>query len=92
MRAKNTDSLNEDVTQCLSKLEKDLSKDFTRVVIRGKRGRKVPVLLIRDMTRSLDFLIEHRTQENNISETNKYARQNSDCHIRGSDCLRKFAN
>ncbi|KAL0152203.1 hypothetical protein M9458_051926 [Cirrhinus mrigala] len=92
--SKNIDALNEDVMQCLSKLEKDLSKDFTRVVIRGKRGRKVPVLLTREMTRSLDFLIEQRTQENNISETNKYvfARQNSDCHIRGSDCLRKFAN
>lgn len=92
--SKNNDALNEDVMQCLSKLEQDLSNDFTRVVIRGKRGRKVPVLLTKEMTRSLDFLIEHRTQENNIFETNKYvfARQSSDCHIRGSDSLRKFAN
>lgn len=67
--SKNNDALNEDVMQCLSKLERDLSNEFTRVVI---RGRKVPVLLNKEMTRSLDFLIEHRTQENNISETNKY--------------------
>lgn len=84
----------EDVMQCLSKLERDLSNDFTRIVIRGKRGRKVPVLLTREMTRSVDFLIEHRTLENDISDSNKYvfAKIKSDSHIRGSDCLRKFAH
>ncbi|KAI3356655.1 hypothetical protein L3Q82_003289 [Scortum barcoo] len=91
---KNTETLNEDVMQCLSKLERDLSHDFTRIVIRGKRGRKVPVLLTKEMTTSLDFLIEHRMEENGILDTNKYvfARQKSDSHIRASDCLRKFAN
>ena len=93
-QSKNTEALNEDVMQCLSKLERDLSLSFTRIVIRGKRGRKVPVLLTRDMTASLDFLIEHRMQEEEILETNKYvfARLNSLSYIRGSDCLRKFAN
>ncbi|KAK0132576.1 hypothetical protein N1851_032543 [Merluccius polli] len=92
--SKNTEALNEDVMQCLSKLEQNLSNEFTRIVIRGKRGRKVPVLLTRDMTTSLDFLIEHRMHENNILDTNKYvfARPNADTHIRGSDCLRKCAN
>ncbi|KAF3855744.1 hypothetical protein F7725_016467, partial [Dissostichus mawsoni] len=91
--SKNTEDLNEDVMQCLSKLERDLSKEFTRVVIRGKRGRKVPVLLTKRMTNSLDFLLENRTQENEILETNIYvfATANSDSNIRGSDCLRKFA-
>ncbi|XP_073672227.1 uncharacterized protein [Paramisgurnus dabryanus] len=91
---KNTEALNDDVMQCLSKLERDLSNDFTRIVIRGKRGRKVPVLLTGDMKKALDFLIEHRTQENGILYTNKYvfAKAKSDSHIRGSDCLRKFAN
>ncbi|KAI3356650.1 hypothetical protein L3Q82_003284 [Scortum barcoo] len=68
---KNTETLNEDVMQCLSKLERDLSHDFTRIVIRGKRGRKVPVLLTKEMTTSLDFLIEHRMEENGILDTNK---------------------
>lgn len=92
--AKNTESLNEDVMQCLSKLEQDLSKEFTRIVIRGKRGRKVPVLLTNEMTASLDFMIKHRVQENSILDTNKYvfAKQQSQSYIRGSDCLRKFAN
>lgn len=91
---KNTEALNDDVMQCLSKLERDLSNEFTRIVIRGKRGRKVPVLLTGDMKKALDFLIEHRTQENGILYTNKYvfAKAKSDCHIRGSDCLRKCAN
>lgn len=91
---KNTEALNEDVMQCLTKFERDLSNEFTRIVIRGKRGRKVPVLLTREMTRGLDFLIEHRTQENSILFNNKYvfARPKSDSHLRGSDCLRKFAN
>ncbi|KAJ8286547.1 hypothetical protein GJAV_G00040410 [Gymnothorax javanicus] len=46
------------------------------------------------MTRSLDFLIEHRMQENDILDTNKYvfAKPKSDSRIRGSDCLRKFAS
>ncbi|XP_073805417.1 uncharacterized protein si:ch211-235f1.3 isoform X3 [Danio rerio] len=91
---KNTEALNDDVMQCLSKLERDLSNDFTRIVIRGKRGQKVPVLLTKEMTRALDFLIEHRMQENGVLYNNKYvfARAKSDSHIRGSDCLRKFAN
>ncbi len=91
---KNTEALNEDVMQCLTKFERDLSNEFTRIVIRGKRGRKVPVLLTREMTRGLDFLMEHRTQENSILYNNKYvfARPKSDSHLRGSDCLRKFAN
>lgn len=84
---------NEDVMKCLSKLEQDLSKDFTRLVIRGKRGRKVPVLLTQDMTKSLDFLIEQRSEDNDILGSNGYlfARQNSESYIRGSDCLRKYA-
>lgn len=79
--------------RCLSKLEKDLSHEFTRVVIRGKSGRKVPVLLTRVMTKSLNFLIEQRIEGNEILDSNEYvfARQNSYSHLRGSDCLRKYA-
>ncbi|XP_030257903.1 uncharacterized protein LOC115572198 isoform X3 [Sparus aurata] len=84
---------NEDIMKCLSRLEKDLSHEFTRLVVRGKRGRKVPVLLTKGMTSSLDFLIENRGVERDILESYEYvfARQNTDSHIRGSDCLRKYA-
>lgn len=84
---------NEDIMKCLSRLEKDLSHEITRLVDRGKRGRKVLVLLTKEMTSSLDLLIENRGEENDILESNEYvfARQNTDSHIRGSDCLRKYA-
>ncbi|KAJ4922017.1 hypothetical protein JOQ06_004036 [Pogonophryne albipinna] len=45
------------------------------------------------MTKSLDFLLANRTQDNEILETNifVFATANSDSNIRGSDCLRKCA-
>lgn len=83
---------NNDVMLGLTKLERDLIRAFTRLVPRGKRGRKVPVLLTREMTESPDFLLKKR-EENGISDTNEYvfAGQNSESHLRGSDCLRKYA-
>ncbi|KAI4899531.1 hypothetical protein NFI96_007438 [Prochilodus magdalenae] len=90
---KNTVPLNEDVLQSLSKFEQDLSETFTRLEIRGKRGRKVPVLLTERMCSSLDLLMEFRSRVG-VPVTNLYmfARIEADTHIRGSDCLRKFAN
>lgn len=84
---------NEDVMQCLSPLEKNLSEEFTRFVIGGKGGQKVCVLLTKEMMKSLDFLVDKRGVENFILDSNRYvfARQNSDSHLRGSSCLRKHA-
>lgn len=84
---------NEDVMQCLSPLEKNLSEEFTRFVIGGKGGQKVLVLLTKEMMKSLDFLVDKRGVENFILDSNRYvfARQNSDSHLRGSSCLRKHA-
>lgn len=48
----------------LSESEKILYKSFRRVVIKGKRGRGVPVLFTRDMIESLDFLISLRKNFN----------------------------
>lgn len=92
-RDRATEEPDEDIMKCLSRLEKDLSHEFTQLAVRGKRGRKVPVLLTKEMTTSLDFLIGKRGGENDILESNKYvfARQNSESHLRGSDCLRKYA-
>lgn len=61
--------LSQDVMQCL-KFEQDLGNAFTRLVIRGKRGRKVTVLLTRETTESLDFLLENRSEKNGISDSN----------------------
>lgn len=90
---KNTLPLNADVFQSLSKLEQDLSETFTRLEIRGKRGRKVPVLLTDLMCTSLDVLIDLRGRVGvQVSNPYVFARIGADTHIRGSDCLRKFAN
>ncbi|KAJ4920845.1 hypothetical protein JOQ06_022243, partial [Pogonophryne albipinna] len=40
----NTTSINDDIYETLSPLEKELSKLLTRIEIRGKRGRKMEVL------------------------------------------------
>ncbi|KAJ8286468.1 hypothetical protein GJAV_G00039570 [Gymnothorax javanicus] len=92
-RDRNTEVLPSDIVTFLSKLEQHLSHGFTTVVVRGKRGCQVPVLLTREMEASLAFLLEQRSEENDILDSNQYvfARQNSDSHLRGSDCLRKFA-
>lgn len=46
-RDRATEEPNNDVMQCLSKQEQDVSHEFTRFVIRGKRRQKVPELLTR---------------------------------------------
>ncbi|XP_053733868.1 uncharacterized protein LOC128766343 [Synchiropus splendidus] len=84
---------NDDIMACLSKLEQSLSTELTRLVIRVKKAIKVPVLLTKEMTKSVDFLVMHRNEDNDILDQNGYvfARQNSKSHLRGSDCLRKYA-
>ena len=44
-KARRKSELNEDMALCLTPLENKMSDFFTRVEIRGKRGRGVPVLL-----------------------------------------------
>ncbi|TRY91274.1 hypothetical protein DNTS_035671, partial [Danionella cerebrum] len=55
--------MNKDIYETLSAVEKQLSHRLTRVVTRGKRGRKVPILLIERTKASLDFLIKKRTED-----------------------------
>lgn len=49
--------VNKDIYETLSPVEKQLSHELTRIVTRGKRGRKVPVLLERTKS-SIDLLIK----------------------------------
>lgn len=82
----------EDVNIALSDLEKKLCKYFRRIEIRGKRGRKVPVLLTPAMQQALDLLVGTR-QECGVPKENIYlfARPSAFSCYRGSDCLRYFA-
>ncbi|XP_060936018.1 uncharacterized protein LOC133012072 [Limanda limanda] len=82
----------EDVNEALSDLEKKLCQHFRRIEIRGKRGRKVPVLLTPAMQQALDLLVSKR-QECGVPQENIYlfARPSAFTCYRGSDCLRHFA-
>lgn len=53
-----TGPVNKDLYETISPVEKQLSHRLTRIVTRGNRGRKVPVLLVERTKSSLDFLIK----------------------------------
>ncbi|XP_062581100.1 uncharacterized protein LOC134242919, partial [Saccostrea cucullata] len=91
-RSKN-DSLKE-IEDSLKPLERLLCKTFSRVEIRGKRGRTVPILLTPALERSINLLIETRKLAGvNPKNVYVFARSSFDSlnPIRSSDCLRKFA-
>ncbi len=94
MRLKNfterdTSPLHDDVSLGLTKFEKKLCEHFSRVEIRGKRGRKVAVLLTPGMVESLNLLINNRV-ECDVHDTNifLFARPKCSSYYRGQDCLR----
>jgi len=82
---------NSDVCVGLSDFEKGLLKIFTRMEIKGKRGRTVPVLLTDEMINWIDNLVSVRSHY--IPECNPYlfSTVGDYSHFRGSDVLRKFA-
>lgn len=85
--------LNPDIVSGLTDFERKLAEHFERVEIRGKRSRKVPVLLTPDMIAAMDLLMISR-KECQIHKENVYmfARPGILSHYRGSDCFRKYAN
>ena len=87
-----TASTNKDIYETLSPLEKQLSGLLTRIEVRGKRDRKVPVFFTERMKESIDLLLERR-DEAGIPAENPYlfARPGALTNIRGCDCLRKYA-
>ncbi|KTF73965.1 hypothetical protein cypCar_00046639 [Cyprinus carpio] len=87
-----TGQVNEDIYQTLSPVEKILSQRLTRMVTRGKRGRKVPVLFLERTKDSIDFMIELR-ENVGIRQDNPFlfANMGTTTNIRGCDCLRKFS-
>ncbi len=66
---------------------------FERVELKGKRGRKVAVLLTPEMTKSLKLMIMKR-EECGVSNKNEFLFAVPHCitYYRGHQCLRKFAD
>lgn len=87
-----TGQVNKDIYQTLSPVEKILSQRLTRMVTRGKRGRKVPVLFLERTKDSINFMIELR-EKVGIHQDNPFLFANigTTTNIRGCDCLRKFS-
>ncbi|KAL6467417.1 hypothetical protein MHYP_G00252210 [Metynnis hypsauchen] len=81
-----------DVCLALSELEKKLCQHFKRIEIRGKRGRKVAVLVTPTMQESLDVLVQNRSKCGVLHENiYLFARPFAMTCFRGSDCIRDFA-
>ncbi|XP_041917916.1 uncharacterized protein LOC121682003 isoform X2 [Alosa sapidissima] len=84
--------LHADVAEALTALEKKLCEHFKRIEIRGKRDRKVPLLLTPAMQASMELLVKTRAScevlENNIYF---FARPRQETFIRGYKCIHQFA-
>lgn len=90
--SRDTSDLHEDVEWALSEVEKNLCRHFSRIVIRGKRGRPVPILLTPKMLCALELLVQQR-EACGVLKDNGYmfARPEAMTHFRGCDCIRGFA-
>ena len=58
--AKTGGIVDETIKRSLSLFEQKLCMSHLRVEIRGKKGRKVPVLLTTDMVKCLNILLKNR--------------------------------
>lgn len=88
----NSDS-QEEIMRSLSPLEVELLKSMSRVEVRGKRGRKVPILLTERHRNHINLLNKKR-EHGGISPENNYMFPRpgeSKTPIRSSYVLKKFA-
>ena len=90
-KQKGCHQMNEEVKLSLSKFELQLCSSLKRVEIRGKRGRKVPLIITNEMESAMDLLIKLRTSSG-VVEANPFLfaiPNGSLSNIRGPDALRK---
>jgi hypothetical protein len=82
---------NSELHGSLSEIERHLSKTLLLIELRGKRGKKVPILLPTDVQLAIEMLLQNRKNAN-ICEVNKYMFpvSNAKTCLRGWDVLRKL--
>ncbi|XP_072046466.1 uncharacterized protein [Amphiura filiformis] len=95
-QVKNRSPMDESVLVALSKFERHLVKTLTRVVCRGKKGKRpVPIILSKSLMESVNLLIATR-ESAGVHKDNPYlfarAYQSSTGPLSTHTCLRKFAN
>ncbi|XP_026089426.1 uncharacterized protein LOC113063327 isoform X1 [Carassius auratus] len=84
--------MHKDIAVGLSDFEKKLCGYFQRVEIRGKRGRKVPVLLTPNMIVAMDLLVNMRERcQVPVENKHLFARPGALSHYRGGDCIHQYA-
>lgn len=83
-------TIDKDVRKSLSKFEQKLCDNHLRVETRGKKGRKVAILLTNEMKHQLDIIISLR-EELGITSIYIFAARHSIKPYRGSDVVREFA-
>lgn len=87
--------ISKEVVQALSPMETELTKNFKRIVIRGKRGRGVKVLFTPHIQKRLQYLLQLRQIVSFINKNNPYLfplTQSSNNCVRASDVIHKFGN
>jgi len=86
---RDTSALHKDVTFGLTEFELHLCRHFSRVELRGKRGRKVAP----DMVNAITLLIEKRKDCGALAENLfLFARPHCLTPYRGQDCLRLYVS
>ncbi|XP_051982430.1 uncharacterized protein LOC127643662 [Xyrauchen texanus] len=91
-KSRDSSELHEDLAICLSEFERKLCLHFTRVEIRGKRGRKVPVLLKPSMVSAMELLVETREVcEVPAENPFLFARSGAMPAYRGGECIYRAA-
>ena len=90
--SRDTSVPHEDVDWALSEVEKKLCRHFSRIVIRGKRGSPVPILLTPKMQGALELLVRQREACGVLKDIgNMFARPIAMKPFNGSDCIRGLA-
>lgn len=84
--------VNDEVKESLTAFERKLCQSFKRIELRGKRGRKVPVLLTKEVENGMKLLIQLRN-EVGVNPENQFIfpvlGNGSVKNMRGSDAIRK---
>lgn len=90
--SRDTVNVYEDVDWALSEVEKKMYKHFSRIIVRGKQGRLVPILLTPKMLSALELLMKYR-KVCGVLKDNLYmfAQPGAMSHFRGSNCMHDFA-
>jgi hypothetical protein len=81
---------NSDIYDSLSDVEKTIAQGFYHVEIRGKRGRKVPLLMTENCVQVMEILSKYR-KDAGVVENNPFVFARGYSHLRGSDVLRFVA-